>query len=60
VGVEGGFARKYTGRTYPDATEIVSTGIERFADPNRMLDLFQQDPEHFEFILRMLQGLKPR
>jgi len=58
LALEGGFASKYTGKLYPDATEVITTGLDTFVDPERMLELFQRDPEHFELILGMLRTLK--
>lgn len=59
MAVEGGFPAKYRGKTYSDGTtEIVSTGMEQFANPERMLRLFRSDPEHFEFMLGVLSVIR--
>ncbi len=61
MALEGGFANKYTGKTYPDgATEVISTGIEKFTDPELMLRLFESDPEHFELILGAVRAMRAK
>jgi hypothetical protein len=47
----GGFIDPYTGKVYPAATEVISTGMERFTDPRAMLDFYRQDMEHFFYVL---------
>lgn len=43
----------YMGRIYPDATEILTMGIERLIKaPKRFAE---QDPEYFAFLLRIFQ-----
>lgn len=45
--------RHYTGRIYPDATEILTMGIQRLDDaPAKFL---REDPDYFEFVLRTLR-----
>lgn len=52
----GDFIDFYMGKIYATPqTEIVSTGLERFTDPRRMLDFYWQDPEHFLFVLGLLK-----
>jgi hypothetical protein len=53
--------REYTSRVYDKgamnnrATEVFSTGMERvYADP---LKFYQQDPEHFELVVRSMWDL---
>lgn len=42
----------YTGKFYPwGSTEVVSMGLEKFSDASSMAMLYNQDREHFEFIL---------
>ena len=43
----------YSGRIYPDATEILTTGIERPILAPR--SFAQQDPEYFQFLIQTLQ-----
>ena len=48
----GDFSSPYVGRVYPPgqaATEVVTTGLERFTSPREMLNFYLQDPEHFLF-----------
>jgi hypothetical protein len=47
--------RVYTGKVYPDATEILTMGIERL-DRNPA-EFYQSDPEFFEFVIKTLQQL---
>ena len=47
--------RVYTGKVYPDATEILTMGIERL-DRNPA-EIYQSDPEFFEFVIKTLQQL---
>jgi len=47
--------RVYTGKIYPDATEILTMGIERL-DRNPA-EFYQSDPEFFEFVIKTLQQL---
>lgn len=55
VAVEDHFSREYVGKQYSDATtEVFTTGIEAFTAPDRMLDFYLQDPEHFFLTVGML------
>jgi hypothetical protein len=47
--------RVYTGKVYPDATEILTMGIERLH--RNPAEFYQSDPEFFEFIIKTLQQL---
>lgn len=50
------FVSPYVGKIYPhSATEVLSKGIEHFTDSKRMLQLYQQDPEHFFLVLGALE-----
>ncbi|WP_228558532.1 DUF4157 domain-containing protein [Myxococcus sp. AB056] len=63
MGFEGGFIRKYTGKDYgggDPATEVVTTGIERFLSPYEMMKLYRQDPEHFFYVLGVIQRTRAR
>lgn len=54
----GNYISPYVGKVSPDGTtEVISMGLERFSSPERMLDFYQQDPEHFFFILGILSEL---
>jgi hypothetical protein len=47
--------RVYTGKIYPDATEVLTMGIERLhRNPG---EFYQSDPEFFEFVIKTLQKL---
>jgi hypothetical protein len=51
------FIDPYVGRIYQDgSTEVVSMGIENFADPLKMAELYKKDPEHFNFIMGILSN----
>lgn len=50
--VEDHYVSPYVGKTYTDGhTEVLSMGLERFSNARDMLRLYQQDPEHFFFVL---------
>lgn len=54
---EDHFDNPYVGRDYgrEQATEVVSVGMEYMTSPERMLQLYQRDPEHFFFMLGVLE-----
>jgi hypothetical protein len=53
------FIHEYTGRLYDgDLTEVVSTGLQHFATPEAMLQLYQTDPEHFYLTVGILKSLQ--
>lgn len=54
---EDHFENPYVGRDYgsEQATEVVSVGMEYLTSPDRMLQLYQRDPEHFFFMLGVLE-----
>lgn len=55
------FIHPYVGRAYPtDSTEVVSVGMEHFTDGQSMSKLYSADPEHFHFILGVLNHKKQR
>ena len=43
-------------KTIDTATEIVSMGVEHFADPELMFRLYTIDPDHFHMILSMTRN----
>ena len=43
-------------KTVDTATEIVSMGVEHFADPELMFRLYTIDPDHFHMILSMTRN----
>lgn len=47
--------RVYTGKIYPQATEILTMGIERLH--RNPAEFYQSDPEFFEFVIKTLQQL---
>jgi len=56
VALEDSFVDPYVGKQYPDlATEVLSVGLEHFADEHRFVKLYQQDPEHLFLTLGALQ-----
>ncbi|WNZ59183.1 DUF4157 domain-containing protein [Myxococcus sp. MxC21-1] len=58
---EGGFIDKYVGKVYDSpATEVVTMGLERFNNPMEMAQLYRQDPEHFFYVLGVVQRTRAR
>jgi hypothetical protein len=57
VAYEDHFDNPYVGKRYDDrhTTEVVSVGMESFISPDKMVDLYQRDPEHFFFMLGVLK-----
>jgi hypothetical protein len=50
----GNFISPYVGKIYGSAgtsTEVISMGIEQFADPKQMVSFYGRDPGHFNFVL---------
>lgn len=43
------------GRPGVRSTEVLSVGMEHFANKNRMYDLYEEDPEHFHLVLGILE-----
>lgn len=59
VALEDHFINPYAGKVYPDsATEVLSLGLEHFSSPDRMLQLYRRDPEHFFLTLGSIETLK--
>ncbi|MEQ8273462.1 MAG: Fic family protein [Deltaproteobacteria bacterium] len=54
---EDHFDNPYIGRDYGEggSTEVVSVGMEYLTSPERMLQLYQRDPEHFFFMMGVLE-----
>lgn len=45
----------YVGKVYPSGyTEVISVGVEHFSSPNRMKELYDKDPDHYNFIVGLL------
>ncbi|GHG84644.1 DUF4157 domain-containing protein [Comamonas sp. JC664] len=59
---DGGFIDKYVGKVYNNspATEVVTMGLERFNRPGAMAQLYRQDPEHFFYVLGVIQRTRAR
>ncbi|WP_426752914.1 eCIS core domain-containing protein [Myxococcus sp. Y35] len=58
---EGGFIDPYVGKVYNSpATEVVTMGLERFNSPTKMAQLYRQDPEHFFYVLGVVQRMRAR
>ncbi len=53
------FLHPYVGTYYKDgATEVLSVGLELFASPTRMQEMYNADSEHFALILGILKASK--
>jgi hypothetical protein len=51
------FIDPYVGKVYQDGyTEVISMGIENFADPAKMVQFYKKDPEHFNLIMGILSN----
>lgn len=51
------FLDPYVGKVYSDgATEVVSMGLEQFADLKRLENFAANHPEHFEFMLGIIRA----
>lgn len=49
------FISPYVGKIYQKGTtEVISMGVEHFADPKSLAKLRREDPDHFNFILGIL------
>jgi len=51
---EDDFINPYVGKIYPESTEVFSMGVERLADPSKLMELVARDPEHAALILQYL------
>jgi hypothetical protein len=52
----GNYIHPYVGKVYPDgSTEVISMGIERFHSAKSMLELYEQNREHFQFIMGVIR-----
>lgn len=51
----GKFAHPYVGKVYQDGTtEVLSMGLEFFTSAPAMANLYERDPEHFNFVLGVI------
>lgn len=50
------FIDPYVGKQYPTGTEVISMGLQYMYD--RPVEFYQKDPDMFEFIFRLLRGIK--
>jgi hypothetical protein len=50
------FIDHYVGKLYGRGiTEVHSMGLQAFADPDKLVDLYKQDPEHFRLMMRFIR-----
>ena len=50
------FIDHYVGKLYGQGiTEVHSMGLQAFADPDKLVDLYQKDPEHFRLMMRYIR-----
>lgn len=50
------FIDDYVGKLYGNGiTEVHSMGLQAFADPDKLVDLYKKDPEHFRLIMRYIR-----
>ncbi|MEM8603251.1 MAG: phage minor head protein [Cyanobacteria bacterium P01_H01_bin.121] len=51
------FVNPYVGKSYGEngPTEVVSMGLEHFVSPEKMLDLYRKDRDHFLLVLGMIR-----
>jgi hypothetical protein len=50
------FIDHYVGKLYGQGiTEVHSMGLQAFADPDKLVDLYKQDPEHFRLMMRFIR-----
>jgi hypothetical protein len=61
VAIPDKFITPYVGKVYKGypATEVVSTGVERFSDPFRLVGFAKTDPDHFAYTVGVLASRKP-
>ncbi|MDJ0827609.1 MAG: minor capsid protein [Rhodobacter sp.] len=52
--LEDEFIHPYVGKIYPDATEVISMGFEKFISSGSIVDFFEKDSEHFKLIYGIL------
>ena len=53
---KGKFIDNYMGKVYPNATEILSVGLEYMY--NNPMKLMTKDPEMFDFVIDIIRGVK--
>lgn len=52
----GNYITPYVGKVYTDgSTEVISTGLEKFDSGESMLELYERDKEHFQFIVGVIR-----
>ena len=57
----GKFINPYVGKVYDTGnTEVISMGLEHFADEDRMAKLASKDPDHFALVLGIIRTPKER
>lgn len=50
------YCHPYVGKVYRDgSTEVISMGLERFYSAQSMLDFYNEDREHFQFIMGVIR-----
>jgi hypothetical protein len=50
------FIDHYVGKLYGRGiTEVHSMGLQAFADPDKLVDLYKKDPEHFRLMMRFIR-----
>jgi hypothetical protein len=54
--IAGKYISPYVGKVYPNGfTEVISMGLERFHSSRAMLKFYEQDKEHFQFIMGVIK-----
>ena len=53
---EDNFYSPYVGKIYTNASEVISMGVEMFATPSKMKQLYNKDKEHFALTLAVMAG----
>jgi hypothetical protein len=52
----GRFIHPYVGKIYPDgSTEVHSMGLQAFANPRDLVELYTIDPDHFRLMMRLIR-----
>ena len=57
IALKDSFIHPYVGKLYGgrgSPTEVISMGLEHFATPSLMYNLYTKDPKHFEYILGVI------
>lgn len=54
---EGNFIHPYVGKIYDNGfTEVISMGLEQMTDPKSIVKFYMKDPEHFNYIIGVLES----